>query len=52
MEDKRVGVIYCEICSMKPATEIKGGVYNNLRDMWLICKECKKKIGDMRRNGE
>ena len=49
MEDRR-GVILCEICFERPATEIKGGIYNDKRDMWQVCKICKELIKDERKN--
>lgn len=42
--------IPCEICEINSASEIKGGVYNNERQMWLVCKECLSKINDERKS--
>jgi len=49
MTDKR-GCLLCEICHENPATEIKGGVYDEERRMWIVCKDCKPKIKDTRMN--
>lgn len=40
--------IPCSICGEKPASEMKGGEYNGLRDMWLCCKDCRSRITDYR----
>ena len=50
MEDRRNEYIPCEICNVKGASEIKGGVYNGVNKMWFICRECVKKIEDRRKN--
>jgi len=46
--EKRKITLICDICKEEPATGIKGGVFNNIRDIWLICKNCKNKIVDTR----
>jgi protein-arginine kinase activator protein McsA len=43
--------IPCAICNEKPASILKGGVYDDKRDMWFVCKECLPKIND-HRNGD
>ena len=48
MEDKRKICYLCEICNEEPATEIKGGLYNETRQIWIVCKKCKEKIVDNR----
>ena len=40
--------ITCEICEEKPASDIKGGIYDNKRNLWFVCKDCKEKIDDTR----
>jgi len=47
-EEKRSIFYLCEICKESPASEIKGGIYNNTTDMWMVCKACKDKITDRR----
>jgi hypothetical protein len=47
-EDKRKCGTYCEICNMKPATQIKGGTYKEVRKMWMCCKDCMDNINDER----
>ena len=49
LEDKRKGYIMCEICNEEGATEIKGGIYNDITQMWMICKKCVSKIEDRRK---
>jgi hypothetical protein len=41
----------CEICSINPAAEMKGGInpFTNERGMWLCCKDCFKLIEDNRK---
>uniref|UniRef100_A0A6M3KF38 Uncharacterized protein n=1 Tax=viral metagenome TaxID=1070528 RepID=A0A6M3KF38_9ZZZZ len=52
MEERRNGTYYCDICDKVPASEIKGGKYNNERKVWFVCKECKLLIDDKRdKNG-
>jgi hypothetical protein len=41
----------CAICGEKPASDMKGGVYNELRDVWFVCKDCLSKV-DNTRSGE
>ena len=43
--------IPCAICGERPAEKLIGGVYNNSRDMWMVCKECIPKV-DNTRSGE
>ena len=40
--------IPCIICNEKPASILKGGVYDGTRDMWFVCKDCLSKIDDHR----
>jgi hypothetical protein len=47
MTDKR-GCLLCEICHENHATDIKGGEYDNERKMWMVCKDCVRKIKDTR----
>lgn len=47
-EEKRKMQITCEICKIAPATNIKGGVYNGICEMFMCCKECISKIKDRR----
>jgi protein-arginine kinase activator protein McsA len=47
MEDQRI-TIPCEICKVNPAKVIKGGIYDNVRELWFVCKECEKLIDDTR----
>lgn len=48
IEDKRKGCIECEICKEKPACKLKGGIYEDKSDMWLVCNDCTSKIKDRR----
>ena len=43
----------CEICEVKNATEIKGGInfLTNKRGLWYCCKDCVQKIEDERKKG-
>ena len=51
LERRKIG-IFCEVCGENPATELKGGIYNGKRNMWMVCKSCKDKIDDTRKRRE
>ncbi len=48
-EDRRKNQIDCDICLINPGHIIKGGIYNNIRKMWFVCKECVHKIDNQRK---
>ena len=52
MIERRNIQLHCEICVNNSVSEIKGGKYKDIRKIWLVCKDCKKKIEDTRFNGK
>jgi len=41
----------CDICGVKNATQIKGGINFNTgkRGLWFCCKDCEQRIDDERK---
>ena len=48
MDERREMYYVCEICGKEPATDIQGGSHNGIRDMYIVCVNCKKLVKDER----
>jgi hypothetical protein len=49
MEERRVNYIKCEVCKNEPVSDVIGGMFNNERKIWLVCKKCKIMIKNERK---